>query len=188
MLHQNPIEGPATTDEALLKRSLAGEPELFSQLIERHRRKVYGLLWRLCGRRDDIDDLYQQVWIRIWGARASFRGESRFTTWMYSITLNQVREWRRQQRPQVALDAIEESAAPGPSALDRLLGQARRDGLQATLRTLAPADQEILLLRYQTGLSPTEAAEALGISPAQARVRAFRALARLRTLMKGHQL
>jgi RNA polymerase sigma-70 factor (ECF subfamily) len=186
MLHQNLIDGPS--DEALLKRSLQGEPEVFGLLVERHRRKVYGLLWRLCGRRDEIDDLYQQVWIRIWGARAGFRGDSRFSTWMYSITLNQVREWRRQQKPQVALDAIAEPAAPGPSALDRLLGRARRDGLQAALRRLAPTDQDLLLLRYQTGLSPTEAAQALGISPAQARVRAFRALARLRTLMKDHEL
>jgi RNA polymerase sigma-70 factor (ECF subfamily) len=186
MLHQNSIDGP--TDEELLQRSLNGQPELFGQPVERHRRKVYGLLWRLYGQRQDLDDLYQQVWIRVWGARASFRGDSRFSTWMYSITMNQVREWRRQQRPQVALDAIEEPASPALSPLDRLLGKARRDGLQAALKTLAPGDQEILLLRYQQGLSPAETAESLGISAAQARVRAFRALARLRTLMKDSQL
>lgn len=173
-------------DESLLAASLS-DAEAFAVLVTRYERKVYGLLWRLCSRPSEIDDLYQQVWIKTWGARLKFEGRSKFSTWLYAIALNQVREWRRKQRPQVDIDSLPEAASPQPSALDRLLGKDRGRELDAAMARLAPPDREVLSLRYLQDLDYAEVAELQRSSLAQTRLRAFRALKRLRALLKKEQ-
>jgi RNA polymerase sigma-70 factor (ECF subfamily) len=174
-------------DEALLAAS-SEDPEAFAVLVTRYERKVYGLLWRLCPRAAEIDDLYQQVWIRAWGARLGFQGRSKFGTWLYAIALNQVREWRRRQRPQVDLESLPEPEAPGAGPLDRLLGSDRKRQLDGQLRRLPEGDRLLLSLRYLQDLDYAEIAHLQKSSLAQIRLRTFRALARLRKLMKDHDL
>jgi RNA polymerase sigma-70 factor (ECF subfamily) len=170
-------------DEALLAASLT-DGDAFAVLVVRYERKLYGLLWRLCPRPDEIDDLYQQVWIKAWGARLGFQGRSRFGTWLYAIALNQVREWRRRQRPQVDIESLPEAATPQASALDRLLGKDRQRQLQTALRQLSDMDQRLLSLRYLQELDYAEIAKLEGGSLAQIRLKAFRALQRLRARLE----
>lgn len=175
------------TDEALLAASSV-DGEAFGVLVARYERRIYGLLWRLCHRPDEVEDLYQQVWIKAWGARLSFEGRSKFGTWLYAIALNQVREWRRRQKPLVDIDSIPEPELKAPSALDRLLGKDRDARLQGQLRRLNPKDQEILSLRYLQDLDYAEIAKLQKSSLAQIRLRSFRALQRLRDLLKESDL
>jgi len=181
----NPIDEPS--DESLLAQSLIGDPEAFSGLVARYERRVHGLLWRLGVQPDAMDDLFQQVWLRAFHGRASFKGQSRFSTWLYAIALNETRAWRRRHHTQ-PLDGIDEPPAPGPDALDRLLGRARQEGLDKAMARLSTTDRESLALRYQQGLDYESIGRLTGRSLAQARLRNFRALARLRALMKDHQL
>lgn len=184
---KNPLPRPNwhehDSDEALLQASHA-DGDAFAVLVGRYEKRLYGLLWRLCPKPDELDDLYQQVWIRAWGARLSFEGRSKFGTWLYAIALNQVREWRRKQKPQVDIDSLPEPELRQPNALDRLLGRARDARLQAHLQCLSDKDREILSLRYLQDLDYAEVAALQKTSLAQVRLRAFRALQRLKTLMK----
>ena len=181
----NPTDEP--NDETLLAHSLIGKEEAFGSLIQRYERRVYGLLWRLGVQADAMDDLYQQVWLRAWNGRASFKGKSRFSTWLYAIALNETRAWRRRHQT-LPLDGIVEPVAPGLNALDRLLGRARQEGLAAALATLAAVDRESLALHYQQGLNYEEISRVTGCTLAQARLRNFRALHRLRKKMKDQEL
>lgn len=174
-------------DETLLAASLK-DPEIFTALVIRYERKLYGLLWRLCPKPDEIDDLYQQVWIKAWAARLSFEGRSKFGTWLYAIALNQVREWRRKQRPQVDIESLPEAPSTQPSALDRLLGRDRRKQLDAQMARLPDEDREVLSLRYLQELEYAEIARLQHRSLPQTRLRAFRALQRLKNLMKKSNL
>jgi RNA polymerase sigma-70 factor (ECF subfamily) len=182
---KHPIWKDKDPDEVLLQASLQ-DAEAFAVLVGRYERKVYGLLWRLCPRASEIDDLYQQVWIRAWGARLSFEGRSKFGTWLYAITLNQVREWRRRQKPQVDLESLPEREAPGLNALDRLLGRDSHAQVRVAMSRMPGGDQEILTLRYLQELEYDEIAKLLRCSLAQARLRVFRGLQRLRKAMKDH--
>ncbi len=173
-------------DEALLAASLA-DGEAFTVLVSRYERRLYGLLWRLCPQASEIDDLYQQVWIKAWAARTGFEGRSKFGTWLYAIALNQVREWRRKRKPQVDIDSLPEAEAPHLGALDRLLGRERRQHLDGMLSRLAAHDREVLSLRYLQDLDYAEIAKLQKSSLAQTRLRAFRALQRLRTLMRASE-
>lgn len=170
------------SDESLLAASLA-DGDAFAVLVARYQRKLYGLLWRLCPRPDEIDDLYQQVWIKAWGARLGFEGRSKFGTWLYAIALNQVREWRRRQRPQVDIDSLPEAETRQPNALDRLLGRDRQRQLQAALNRLSDGDRRLLSLRYLQDLDYAEIAGLERQSLAQVRLKSFRALQRLRSLL-----
>jgi len=183
----NPSDPPS--DESLLAESLNGNPEAFTVLVTRYERRIYGLLWRLCGQQASMDDLYQQVWLRAWGGRASFKGRSRFGTWLYAIALNEVRAWRRGARHQtLPLDQAPEPVQQGPSVLDRLLGRARRDAVTASMVRLTPQDRESLTLRFQQDLDYEEIARLTKTSPAQARLRNFRALRRLKDQLKDQDL
>jgi RNA polymerase sigma-70 factor (ECF subfamily) len=182
----NTIEEPS--DETLLARSLEGAPEDFTILVARYEKRLYGLLWRLCGKPDNLDDLYQQVWLRAWSGRISFQGRSKFGTWLFSIALNEVRAWRRKRKESVSIDQVPEPVQPGLSVLDRLLGKARKEAVNTAMARLSPPDQESLALRFQQELSYEEIAALTKTSPAQARLRNFRALRRLKDLLKDHEL
>lgn len=186
MPHPNTIDEPS--DEILLARSLSTDPEAFGLLVKRYERRVYGLLWRSCGDPAEIDDLYQQVWIKVWAARAGFQGRSRFGTWIYAIAFNQVREWRRRGRSDIPLEQVPEPPSQAPSALDHLLGRSRKEGVDKGLKRLSAGDRDVLTLRYQEGLDYTAIAHLLQTTPAQVRLRCFRALQRLREHMKGQDL
>jgi RNA polymerase sigma-70 factor (ECF subfamily) len=176
------------SDEAVLARSLNAEPEAFEILVERYERRIYGLLWRLSSDRSAIDDLYQQVWLKAWNGRISFKGNSRFGTWLYAIAMNEVRAWRRRAREYVPIEDVPAPVAKGPSALDRLLGRARKEALASALDQLAAADRESLVLRFQQGLDYEEIARLTKSNLAQARLRNFRAIRRLKELLKDREL
>jgi RNA polymerase sigma-70 factor (ECF subfamily) len=186
MPRPNSIEEPS--DETLLASSLASDPEAFGLLVKRYERRIYGLLWRSCSDGGEIDDLYQQVWIKAWAARAGFQGRSKFGTWIYAIALNQVREWRRRKRNDVPLELVAEPPSPAPSALDRLLGRSRQEGVNRHLKKLSDGDRDVITLRYQEGLEYDAIATLLKTTPAQIRLRSFRALQRLREHMKDLDL
>jgi RNA polymerase sigma-70 factor (ECF subfamily) len=172
-------------DEALLSASLNGEPEAFEQLVARYERRVYGLILRLSGRDQDAQDLFQTVWMQAFAARASFKNKSKFSTWLYAITLNQVRDWRRRkamQRQRSGPLNIE-PADPKPGLLDRLLGQDEERRMRKVLQALSPADQEVLALHYLQDMDYDEIAAVTGKGIGPLRVQVHRALQRLRNAM-----
>ncbi|HTA17214.1 MAG TPA: sigma-70 family RNA polymerase sigma factor [bacterium] len=182
----NPTDGP--TDEAILAGSLHGEPELFAKLVVRYERRVFGLLLRQGVDAAAREDVYQQVWLRAWSGRAGFQGRSKFSTWLYAIVLNEVGTWRRKRRDLLPLDQVPEPVQKGPGVLDRLLGRARQEALDAELAHLNPRDREALNLRHQQGLNYAEIGALTGTTAGQARMRAFRALKRLTEKLQGRGL
>jgi RNA polymerase sigma-70 factor (ECF subfamily) len=182
----NPSDGP--TDEEILAGSLSGEPELFTQLVVRYERRIFGLLLRQGVDAAAREDVYQQVWLRVWTGRAGFQGRSKFSTWLYAIALNEVGTWRRKRRDLLPLEQVPEPVQKGPGVLDRLLGRARQEALDAAMAQLNPRDREALNLRHQQGLNYAEIGALTGTTASLARMRAFRALKRLTSKLEGREL
>jgi RNA polymerase sigma-70 factor (ECF subfamily) len=182
----NPTDGP--TDEEILAGSLAGEPELFTKLVVRYERRIFGLLLRQGVDASALEDVYQLVWLRAWSGRAGFKGRSKFSTWLYAVVLNEVGTWRRQRRDLLPLEQVSEPVQKGPGVLDRLLGRARQEALDAAMAQLNPRDREALNLRHQQGLNYAEIGALTGTTAGQARMRAFRALKRLTAKLEGKEL
>ena len=175
-----------TSDENLLEASL-GQPETFELIIQRYERRVFGLLIRLCGSRPDAEDLYQDVWAKAFVGRASFSGRSRFSTWLYAITLNTVREWRRKmgRRKEDSSEFLPEPKAQGfVGVLDKLLGREKQQGLERAISRLQADDRELIALGYLEENDYEALSAAMQMPKARIRVRMFRALARLRAILQ----
>ena len=109
------------TDEELVARSIRGDAESFNQLILRWERPIYALAYRVIGREEDARDVCQETFLRAFRALPGFRGQAKFSSWLYRIALNLCRDWiRRQRRAPVSqfpedIDILEAAAATEPT-------------------------------------------------------------------------
>jgi RNA polymerase sigma-70 factor (ECF subfamily) len=178
-------------DEDVRLMSLIGSGDMtaFEQLIERHQGLVAGTAARMLGSNSDVEDIAQQVFIRVWKSAARYRPRAKFTTWLLKITRNLVfnelrRTKRRAQMPlqpdpqgeEIALpDEI--TAAPDASLLENELQGAIEDAI-----TQLPDTQRMaLVLRRYEELSYEDIAEVLDLSVPAVKSLLFRARTELRT-------
>jgi RNA polymerase sigma factor (sigma-70 family) len=181
------------SDASLIRMAVSGNANAFSGLLRRHGPAIHAYLARRGGR-DAADDLLGEVWLRAYAARGQY--DQRWPDarpWLYGIARNVLREhWRRtgpagagrsagvgEEQP-AYLAAIED---PWADVDDRLDAAARLADLRRALARLAPGDRDVLLLVTWEGLTPAEAAVALGIPPGTARSRLHRARAVMRRLL-----
>ena len=177
-------------EHELLAKAQAGDREAFSVLARRHQHQVFTLAMRLAGEHDLAADIAQEALLRAWRGIGSFRGDARFSSWLYRITVNVAwTQLRRRSRTQYApLEAVESTVA-SPSSFDdpelafetaNLRGRLRR----ALLR-LPQRSRVVVVLRDVYHWSHAQIAEALGISVSASKVRLHRARKRLRTMLES---
>lgn len=181
--------GPEQAAESA-KRSTRDErsselPQDFAAWYEDHRAVVYRYIRFRLSSRDTAEDITSTVFLKALRALDTYdpsRASPR--TWLLRIARNAVtdhlRKLKRKGSLHVSLDAVPDLVANLPSQEERLLRQERVQDLLNSVRTLRPADQEILSLRYGAELSNGEIAEALEITPNAVAVRIHRALKRLK--------
>jgi RNA polymerase sigma-70 factor (ECF subfamily) len=161
------------SDAAVLAR-LRGQPELVGVLYERHAPAVFRFLARRAGP-VAAEDLLSEVFIAALGARtrlvAHQSGSAR--PWLYGIASNVLRHHLRRAAPPG--HAVADPGVDWDAVAARLDAQAQRSQLVAALRALTPVERDLLLLVAWEGLTPAQAAEALGISKVAARSRLHRA-------------
>src|SRR4029079_10777704 len=86
------------TDEELVARATAGDLESFNQLVSRWERPIYALAYRTLGREEDARDVVQEAFLRAYRGLKGFKGQAKFSSWLYRITLNLCRDWIRKER------------------------------------------------------------------------------------------
>src|SRR5919106_5991014 len=86
------------TDEELVARSMEGDADSFNQLVLRWERPIYALAYRVIGRDEDARDVAQETFLRAFRALPGFKGQAKFSSWLYRIALNLCRDWIRRQR------------------------------------------------------------------------------------------
>ena len=152
-------------DSGLVQAAASGDRAAFEALLKRHYDRVHGLAWQLTGSRADADDVAQDVCCALVEKIGSFRGESKFGTWLCGITYNACRDLRRRRR----------SFAGMTERLAVLAGLARApDGrdlhdsmwLRSAIARLKPAYRDAAVLVAGQQLSHSEAAEILGVAEA----------------------
>src|SRR6516162_2525966 len=130
------------SDEDLVARSVAGDTVSFNELVRRWERPIYALAYRQIGREEDARDVCQETFLRAYRALGGFRGQAKFSSWLYRIALNLCRDWVRRQRrtPVVPLpedvDVLELAAAREPAEpIENLV--ARHDLTRAVEQAMA---------------------------------------------------
>jgi len=176
------------TDEELVARSVEGDTESFNVLIRRWERPIYALAYRTIGREEDARDICQETFLRAYRALPGFRGQAKFSSWIYRITLNLCRDWARRERrtPIVQApedtDLLELAAATEPSeSIEDLVS--RKDLTRAVQLLMARLPEEqrtaIILKEYQ-GLTFQEIADLLGCPLSTVKTRLYQGLSVLR--------
>lgn len=169
----------ARVDQALVARVLLGDDRrAFEQLLRRHQGMVRAQLRRLLHGDDArADDLAQETFLLAWRKLHQFRGEARFSTWLYRIAYSCFLQAQRKRSAPVIAD---EGDAPDPSPSASL--DLRLD-VERALRRLSTAEQAVLLHCVQLGLSHEEAAYVLAMPLGTVKSHAARGKARLRALL-----
>lgn len=158
------------------------DPELFRSLVERHQQRVLRVVASVLGPFADLDaqEIAQEVFLRVHDALGSFRGESRFSTWVHRMAYNRALERRRRARlrfPHVPVDAA--GAAPG-DPFDEVAGLERRRVVARLVQRLPHAYRTVIHMHYWLGMSVDEIAEEVGMPAGTVKSSLFRARERLR--------
>ena len=176
---------PQELDQAtLVSAAKAGDSRAFEELVRATYTDVYGLAYRLTGNEEDARDVVQEAYLRAYKGLKRFRGEARFSTWMYRITANcantAMAKGRKHRHEELDADATLADVHPDhdpEAAGDAELLRAR---LNSALEELPDRLRAVVVLRDVYDLPHQAIAEELGISEAAAKVRLHRARRRLR--------
>jgi RNA polymerase sigma-70 factor (ECF subfamily) len=168
----------------LVAEARDGDRSAFDALVRRTWADTYSLAFRLTGNAEDARDVCQEAYLRAYRGLRRFRGDARFTTWLYRITANcaSTQLGRRRRHRHEELDEDLELSDPSPSIdpVNRSESASLRDAVQKALAALPPKLRTVVVLRDIYDLSHEVIAAELGISVSAAKVRLHRARHRLR--------
>ncbi len=176
------------TDEELVEAFRGGDLAAFDVLVRRWDRKIRGAIHRILGSEDDARDLCQETFLKAYRALGTFKGEARFSSWLYQIALNLCRDRMRRRRGKtlVSLGELEEDGmglvnGPGrPTALDLVEAGDLARAVAAAVAALPEEQREIIVLKEYQELTFVEIAEVLGVPLSTVKTRLYRGLGQLR--------
>lgn len=179
---------PSLSDEDVMARIQTGDLEHAGLLFERHHTDLYRFFVHTTQSRAVSQDLTQDVFVRLFAYKASYKRGAPVRPWLHRIARNVLADyWKRPRRDSVALD--DETTASGlPSPISDLERREVLDGLDAALARLDPAQRELLVHSHVSDLSYSEIAEIYDITINAARVRVCRALRAFRTIYIPHEV
>jgi RNA polymerase sigma-70 factor (ECF subfamily) len=176
------------TDEELVAQSLRGDAESFNQLILRWERPIYALAYRVIGREEDARDVCQETFLRAFRGLSAFRGQAKFSSWLYRIALNLCRDWIRRERrtPMVqapdGVDLVEIAVEREP--IESIEDYVSRQDLSRTvakaMMALPEEQRTAIILKEYQGLTFQEIADLLGCPLSTVKTRLYQGLSVLR--------
>ena len=180
------------TDEELVARSVAGDADSFNQLILRWERPIYALAYRTIGREEDARDIVQDTFLRAYRALPGFKGQAKFSSWLYRIALNLCRDWVRKQRrtPTVSVpegvELCDLASEQGPvESIEDLVARREMSRAVAQAMTHLPEEQRTaIILKEYHGLTFQEIADLQGCPLSTVKTRLYQGLSVLRRALE----
>lgn len=179
----------ASTDDELVARSMGGDLDSFNQLVARWERPIYALAYRVLGREEDARDVCQEAFLRAFRALKGFKGEAKFSSWLYRITLNLCRDWMRRERRAPVVQGSDDGLDPLELAAQQADVQsveevaARRELARVVARAMAALPEEqrtAIILKEYHGLTFQEIADLLDCPLSTVKTRMYQGLTTLR--------
>lgn len=181
-------------ENGVIRSVLDGNINDFEQLVTAYEKNVYNLALRMVGDPDDAADITQETFIKAYRALGSFRGDSKFSSWIYRIASNVCLDFlrSRSRRAQVPL-SFENEDAEGEVELpdmsqnpeEVLMKKLSMEAVRRGMEKLPPKQRQILVLRELCGLSYAELAQTLSVEEGTVKSRIFRARKRLCAILLG---
>jgi RNA polymerase sigma-70 factor (ECF subfamily) len=183
------ISAPMTwTDEELVAKSRSGDTESFNQLVRRWERPIFALAYRTLGREEDARDVTQETFLRAFRALPGFKGDAKFSSWLYRIALNLCRDWMRKERrtPVVAmpegveLEQIMAERYDAVSVEDLAARAELSRGVAAAMEKLPVEQRTSIILKEYHGLTFQEIADLMHCPLSTVKTRVYQGLTSLR--------
>ncbi len=177
------------SDEELVARSVAGDTESFNQLVLRWERPIYALAYRHIGREDDARDVCQEAFLRAFRALPGFKGQAKFSSWLYRITLNLCRDWVRRERRAPFAPTPEGVDVADLATSETLRGETIEDAVTRrdlgrhvarAMQRLPEEQRTAILLKEYHGLTFQEIADLQGCPLSTVKTRLYQGLTVLR--------
>jgi RNA polymerase sigma-70 factor (ECF subfamily) len=151
----------------LVTRCQRGDTAAFSELVAATQGGVYNLAFSVLHDHEEAQDITQEIYLRIWRALPGFRGDAKFTTWLYRVAMNACLNRRRQLRPQLAVvdseDALERVVVSDGDPAAAAITNERNKFLWAAVARLPAKYRVVIALFYQQQMSYQEIAEILSL-------------------------
>jgi len=179
------VNDEAPSDARLVESAQSGDSDAFGDLVTRYQHRLYNALVRVGGEPEDAADIVQVAFIQAYQKLGSFRGESKFYTWLYRIAMNVAFGRRRRRRPTISLDDAKDRVGEEPmdrqaTPMDGALRQEEIQQVQTALARLGEQHSKILVLREIEGCSYEAIADILELPVGTVRSRLFRARMQLK--------
>jgi RNA polymerase sigma-70 factor, ECF subfamily len=186
----------STSDAAIMLRVAAGDEDSFSYLVEKYHRSIVHFLYRMTHNQAVAEELAQDVFLRVYRARMSYRAEARFTTWLYRIAtnlaVNYARDTRHERAAQtVYLDAPDPETGVSPDVADdepsveqRMLREERMAAIRSCAMALPERQRMAVLMHKYEGMDYRQIGEVLKLSESATKSLLFRAYQTLRDKLK----
>lgn len=182
-------------DFRLVNAFKAGDQKAFEELVRRYQRQVANIVYLTLGSREEVQDIAQEVFIRVHRSIDKFEFDASFFSWIYRITVNLcIDELRRRRiKRALSLDFLTEGTLEKEKkskeqllASDEILNDEKREVILTALQKISQEHRQVIILREYEDLSYAEIAAFLGISVQAVKSRIFRAREELRALLKDY--
>jgi RNA polymerase sigma-70 factor (ECF subfamily) len=179
------------TDTEIIKKILQGEQAIFAVLVERYQQYVFTLVLRFTDNREDAEEISQDIFIKAYRSLADFRGESKFSTWLYTVVRTTCISFiRKKKLDTTSIDNEKtflqlENRESGFNA-NSIEQKSRHAMVNEAIRLLSPDDSQLITLFYKGEQSLEEIGKIMGIDPNTVKVRLHRARVRLKEKMEKH--
>jgi len=180
-----------STDTEIIEKTLAGDTRIFSELVKRYQNFVFTITLRYTPNREDAEEIAQDAFIKAFKSLKDFRGDSKFSTWLYTITTTSCLSFLRKKKLNIqSLDnekvfAVVENQDSGFSA-NQMETRSRQTMVNEAIQLLSPDDASILTLFYKGEQSLEEISIVMGIEANAVKVRLHRARGRLKEKIQTH--
>lgn len=171
-------------EDKIVQRARRGDAAAFEQLVTAYRDRVYRLALRLCGSEADADEAAQDAFLAAWRGLPNFRGESRFSTWLYQLATHAAIDLLRREKRHAAGDIGEvDTPDSAPSPQQQAERNEQRQAVRDAVLQLPPEQRQVVVLRFMEELSYEEIGAALHLPVGTVKSRLNRAKAALREIL-----
>lgn len=182
---------PGLTDTELISKILKGEQSFFAQLVERYQNYVFTLVLRFTDSREDAEEISQDIFVKAYRSLADFRGESKFSTWLYTIVRTSCITFLRKKKLDITsidnertfLQLENRESAFKANSIEQ---KSRHAMVNEAIRLLSPDDAQLITLFYKGEQSLEEIGKVMGLETNTVKVKLHRARHRLKEKMEKY--
>ena len=177
-----------TNDQVYINKILDGDSNAFSVLVDRYKDLVYTLALRMMKNKEEAEEVSQDSFIKAYKSLNRFKGDSKFSTWIYRVAYNtcldRLKKNKRQQQTVTIDEYTEHQVKTIDNALDKIETQEKQQAIKDCLELLPSEDSFLLTLYYFEELSLDEISKIVGLKPNNVKVKIFRSRKKLATILK----